>query len=95
MILFLKDNLVINSQAIAWCKIVYKGEQPTNKLEIHFNGADAIDLECKSVGSAKHIFKSIMEALYGSKIELAGGCWDEHDSNNIMYCEERNYLKEK
>lgn len=95
MVLFLKDNLVVNSQAIAWCKIVCTGEQLTNKLEIHFNGADAIDLECKSVGSAKHIFKSIMEALYGSKIELAGGCWDEHDSNNVMYCEERNYLKEK
>ena len=40
-------------------------------------------------------FKSIMEALYGSKIELAGECWDEHDSNNVVYCEERNYLKEK
>ena len=95
MILFLKDNLVVNSQAIAWCKIVYKDNHLTNKLEIHFNGADTINLECNSVRSAKHIFRSIMEALHGSKIELAGGCWDEHDSDKVIYCEERNYLKNK
>ncbi len=78
MVLYIKQNFILNSDNVCYAKIVADEEKGfTNKMQISLVGGEIVEIEFSSVEKCKICFEHIASAIHGSLVHLELGMDEE------------------
>lgn len=78
MVVFIQQNLILNSDNVCYAKIVAdEGSGYTNKMQIALVGGENIEVEFSSVEVCKKCFEHIASAIHRGNVHLDFGKSDE------------------
>ena len=78
MVVFIQQNLILNSDNVCYAKIVANEESGyTNKMQIALVGGENIEVEFSSVEVCKKCFEHIASAIHRGIVHLDFGKNDE------------------
>ena len=84
MVVFIQQNLILNSDNVCYAKIVADEKSGyTNKMQIALVGGENIEVEFSSVEVCKKCFEHIASAIHGGIVHLDFGT-DEKESK-LLY----------
>ena len=80
MVVYIKENLIVNSDNVCYAKIVPNEEKDgfTNKMQISLVGGESIEVDFTSVEICKKCFEHIASAIHGCPVHL----FDKNESAN-------------
>lgn len=70
MVVYINQNLILNSDNVCYAKIVADEGKFTNKMQIALVGGENIEVEFSSVEVCKKCFEHIASAIHGSIVHL-------------------------
>ena len=83
MVVFIQQNLILNSDNVCYAKIVANEESGyTNKMQIALVGGENIEVEFSSVEVCKKCFEHIASAIHGNIVHLD---FDKNDEESRIF----------
>lgn len=82
MVVYIKQNLILNSDNICYAKIVADERGFTNKMQINFVGGENIEVEFSSIENCKKCFEHIASAIHGCPVQITDA--SESDSETKL-----------
>ena len=70
MVVYINQNLILNSDNVCYAKIVADEKGFTNKMQIALVGGENIEVEFSSVEVCKKCFEHIASAIHGGIVHL-------------------------
>ena len=70
MVVYINQNLILNSDNVCYAKIVADEKGFTNKMQIALVGGEKIEIEFSSIEVCKKCFEHIASAIHGCIVHL-------------------------
>lgn len=82
MVVYINQNLILNSDNVCYAKIVADEKGFTNKMQVALVGGEQIEMEFSSIEVCKKCFEHIASAIHGNIVHLD---FDKSDEESRIF----------